>query len=427
MAASRGGAKTTLVEAARSVGLDRTLMPFMISEGWSEAEVVVPDARSLEGAGVEVRTSERVVAVSHLDRRAALEPSSREGARGLGRSIGFDSVVVCTGSASEVPRLRGVTKPNVYVLRGPSDYLGLSVGLSERRTVAVSGPLPLALRLAEVLAGRGVEAMVYCGKGGLERQFSGPLAKAIRREASRARRGGRTLLLDGSIDSILGAGDAEAVLSEGEVRTCDAVVLVPWSAPAFPAIQCEKGHGGGLLVDSAMSTSAPGIFAAGDCAEIRFKAGSVPARLRSTSRMGGEVAGTNAAGGKASASPSWAVEQTYFGLEFCSAGFSEAEARAMGLEAATEASESASGPARSPKVTLVSMVYDLETHQVYGIQVAGWRASALASAASLVVSQGIRAEQLVHAEFPYSPGVSHETSPISLTAARIIGRQGGVT
>ena len=88
-----------------------------------------------------------------------------------------------------------------------------------------------------------------------------------------------------------------------------------------------------------MSTSLRGVFAAGDSAELRFKSGSVPARLYSTSRMGGEVAGINAAGGRALVAASWAVEQTYFGLEFCSAGLSEAEALAMGLEAGTEAGE----------------------------------------------------------------------------------------
>ena len=345
-----------------------------------------------------------------------------ESSTGRGMSTGFDSVAICTGSTSQSPQLRGLSKPNVFVLKEPADYLRLSAGLDALKTVVVSGPIPLALKLGEILASRGKRVLVYCGKEGLERQFSSPVAAAIRREASARREGGSVTLVDDSVDSILGVERAEAIVSSGSVRTCDAVVVVPRSVPFVPLVDCQKGRSGGLLVDASMSTSLPGVFAAGDSAEIKFKSGSVPARLYSTSRTGGDVAGTNAAGGRASATPSWAVEQTYFGLEFCSAGLSEEEASAMGLDAATETGECRDvrfGKGGGRRETLVSMVYDKSTHQVYGLQVAGWRASSLSSAASLIVSLGLTVEQLVHVESAYSPGFSYEVSPIALTAGKI--------
>jgi hypothetical protein len=58
------------------------------------------------------------------------------------------------------------------------------------------------------------------------------------------------------------------------------------------------------------------------------------------------------------------------------------------------------------------------------VQVAGWRASALSSAASLIVSLGLTVEQLLYAESPYSPGLSHEDSPIALTARKILKSKG---
>jgi pyruvate/2-oxoglutarate dehydrogenase complex dihydrolipoamide dehydrogenase (E3) component len=69
--------------------------------------------------------------------------------------------------------------------------------------------------------------------------------------------------------------------------------------------------------------------------------------------------------------------------------------------------------------TFVSLVYDLGTHQVYGVQAAGWRASSLSGAASLTVSLGVTVEQLQHVESPYSPGLGYEASPIALTARKI--------
>jgi len=429
LAASRGGAKTTLVESSRTVGLSRALMPFLISDGWVEDDLILPEAAALSKAGVDVRTGEAVSSVLHEERRVQIEPSSARAnaVDQRGRAIAFDSLVICTGATTQVPQLRGLLKPNVFVLKEPSDYLGLSEGLDALQTVVVSGPIPLALKLGEIMAIREKRVRVYCGKEGLERQFSKPVADAIRREATARHDAERVSLVDDSIDSILGLERAEAVVSSGSVRTCDAVVVIPRSVPAVPSVDCQKGRNGGLLVDAHMSTSLPGVFAAGDSAEIKFKSGSVPARLHSTSRMGGEVAGINAAGGRASASPAWSVEQTYFGLEFCSAGLSEEEASAMGLEAATVTGESLDvrfSRSDDRRETLVSMVYDTATHQVYGLQIAGWRASSLSSAASLIVSLGLAVEQLLHIESPYSPGFSFEVSPIALTAGKILKLEG---
>lgn len=416
LAASVLGAKTTLVESAERVGLSRALLPLVVTDGWAEDDLVLPRAGALEGLGVDIRAGETVESIRRRGGEIRLESSP-----GFGDGA-FDSAVVCTGAAAEPPQLRGASKQNVFVMRAPADYAALSARLESLGSVVVSGPIPLALKLGEAMATKGKRVHVYCGREGLERQFSGPVAEEIRRCASGRFEAERLALVDGSLDSILGVERAEAVVSGGSVRACDAVVIVPRSVPSVPAVDCERGRNGGLLVDLSMSTSLAGVFAAGDSAEVRFKSGSLSARLHSTSRACGEVAGTNAAGGSALASPSWAVEQTYFGMEFCSAGLGEEEAKSMGLEASTATAESKCP--RSPwedgdLKTLVSVVFDTATHQVYGIQAAGWRASSLSTAASLIVSLGLTVEQLLHLEAPYSPGSGYDVSPISLTARKI--------
>ncbi len=421
LAACRRGAETTLLDSSDRVGLSKSMMPFTLSDGWTEDDLILPQAKTIAVEGVEFRSRETVTSVRRERGKVRLETTS-----GFGGYTAFDSAVVCTGATGQFPRLRGASKQNVFVLRALADYLWLAKSLGSLDSVVVSGPIPLALKLGETLAARGKRVTIYCGKTGLERQFSGPFAEAIRRKASARFEAGRLLLVDGPLDSILGVERAEAVASGGVVRTCDAVVLVPTGVPSVPVVDCQRGRNGGLLVDLSMSTSLPGVFAAGDSAEIRFKSGSVSARLHSTSLMGGEVAGANAAGGRASAAPSWSVEQTYFGLEFCSAGLGGEEAAAMGLDVATQ-TESIEAPIRATDRSsgiLVSIVYDTKTHQVYGLQVAGWRASSLSSAASLIVSAGLRVEQLLHTESPYSPGVSFEASPIALTAGKILAAEG---
>ena len=236
LAASRLGAKTTLIDSSKRVGLSKALMPFLISDGWTEDDLVLPEAKALAGAGVDTHTGERVTSVQRGGDKIRVESSSRRGT-----SAGFDSVVICTGAASEAPQLRGLSKPNVFVLGEPADYLKFSGGLDAFQTVVVSGPIPLALKLGEILANKGKRVQVYCGKGGLERQFSDPVAAAIRRRVSSGESAERVLLIDGPVDSILGVARAEAVVSSGSVLTCDAVVRPPWKRPLLPLGRLPEG------------------------------------------------------------------------------------------------------------------------------------------------------------------------------------------
>ncbi len=419
LAASRRGAETTIIEASRAVGLSRAHLPLLLTHGWREEDAYIPEASSLKAEGVRLRTETKAVSVRHAERELVLEPQGGAG----NQALGFDSLVVCAGAAREAPEMRGSAKPNVFLLDGPSDYLRLRDSLDSMKSLAVTGPVPLALKVGELLSARADEVRIFCGEGGLDGQFLGPVAEMIRAAASRRQKetkASRVSLVDGRVESILGLGKAEAVVSAGSVTNCDGVVIIPRSVPSVPIVECERGPQGGILVDTAMSTSLDNVFAAGDSTEIRHKSGSVAARLYSTSRMSGDVAGTNAAGGNARASPSWAVEQEYFGVELCSAGLREDEALAMGLKASSEAGIfRAQGPSSSSKEILVSLVYDVETHEVYGMQLSGWRASAYSNEASLIVSLGLTVEQLTNMESPYLPGSSYESSPIGLTARRI--------
>ena len=401
LAASSRGAATTLFDP-RKAGASKALLPQLISDPWVREDALVMAERLAE-AGVELR-AERVSAVAHEAKRILVgPPGHQEG------SLAYDSLVICTGASSQAPQVKGVSKQGVFVLNEPADYLRLSASLDGLSRVAVSGPVPLALKLGELVAARGPKVEVFCGKGGLDRQFSRPVADVLRRAASLS-------VVEGALESVLGVERAEAVVSGGSIHACDGVVIAPTSSPSYPAVDCQKGRGGGLLVDSSMRTSLPRVFAAGDAAEMRWRSGSVPARLFSTSLAGGEVAGANAAGGRELAAPSWAVEQTYFGLETCSAGLGEEDALAMGLDVGVASTVSGDGRGKD---VVVSMVYDASTHQVYGLKAAGWRASSLSSAASIIVSLGLHAEQLVHLESPYSPGRTYESSPIGLTASKI--------
>ncbi len=105
LAASSLGAKTTLIDSSKRVGLSKALMPFLISDGWTEDDLILPEARALAGAGVDARTGETVTSVQRRGDKIRVESSSRRGTeRGvrLGRHL--------HGGGQPRPRSSGVSR-----------------------------------------------------------------------------------------------------------------------------------------------------------------------------------------------------------------------------------------------------------------------------------------------------------------------------
>jgi pyruvate/2-oxoglutarate dehydrogenase complex dihydrolipoamide dehydrogenase (E3) component len=230
--------------------------------------------------------------------------------------------------------------------------------------------------------------------------------------------------LNADIDAIVGTRRVEAVISAGMVYPCDGVVVLPRSSPLLPEVDCLLGDHGGVLVDRSMRTSSKDIFAAGDCAELRLGSASLPSRLHSSSRVMGEVAGLNAAGGTARADLAGSMALDVFGVQVCAAGIDVEEGVRAGLDVARADSEDEGGRGDGVLAADIyaSVVYDRSTRRVHGIQVAGPGALSLSEYASLAVSSGAGLEALAYHESPYLPNFNEDKSPIALTASKVLAR-----
>ncbi len=409
LAARRRGAETTLVEKSPNLGVSRAMLPVLLAREIAPESLSMDEARVLEAEGVRVRTASRAVKVEHARRRVLHTSSGR---------IEFDSLVLCTGSASLPPRARGSSKAGVFTLSGVDDYLRLASALDRVTSIAVAGPLDASMAIAGALLPRGKKLAVFCGRDAIGRNFSEAMARQVREACARK----NVVLVEKGVDAVLGVDRAEAVMSGGAVHPCDCVVLLPRMSPSLPDVGCEKGPCGGALVDSSMRTTIGCVYAAGSSAEVRFKSGSVAAPLYSSPREQATVAGINASGGNARAAFSWSSRQRLFDLEYASAGLRERDLSSMGLEVAQVCASFPPVHVGSGGLpTEVSLVYDRGTHQVYGVQVTGPGAMGLADVASLIVGLGIAVEQLLHLEPPYDISSEGSPSPIALTARKIRG------
>jgi len=225
------------------------------------------DALTLRGErwyvdhGVRVLSGRRVAEVDRDTGEVVLEDGGR---------VGYDRLVVATGSIPTLPPIRGLVGPDgrlhpqVHAFRSMADLDRLESAVPDaRRAVVVGGGL-LGLQVARALALRGVGTEVVEGGTHLLRSQVGPraggvLARSLQRLGTAVYTGARAVRLT----------DEGLRLDNGYVLDTDLVVLTAGSRPAT-ALARRAGLyvRRGVVVDSRLtSVTDDRISALGDCAE----------------------------------------------------------------------------------------------------------------------------------------------------------------
>ncbi len=210
--------------------------------------------------GIELVTGE---AVESIDRTAKTIRTAS------GRAVPYDRLVLATGSRPIRLKLPGIDLDGVATFRDLADVARMCALPAGARAVVVGGGL-LGLEAAAGLVRRGAEvSVVHLASDLMERQLDASAASLLA-EALAAR--GIRLHLGAQTQAILGTeGRVTGVqLVGGEMIPADLVVLAVGIAPETAlARTAGLACGRGLLVDDAMRTSDPDIFALGECVEHR--------------------------------------------------------------------------------------------------------------------------------------------------------------
>lgn len=214
-----------------------------------------------------------------------------------GGPLGYDRLLIATGSRPNIPPWPGADLKGVQGLYHWADLDRLEASSAgAERAVVVGGGL-IGVELAEMLTVRGVEVTFLVRDGRyLEPSFS-EQESALVADAIRAH--GVDLRFGVEVEALEGADRVEAVVTtDGDRLPADIVGVgtgvqanIDWLGGALEANR-------GVLVDAELCTSAPNVWAAGDCAELRDPPPNVKARqpIWYTARLQGAVAGLAMAG-----------------------------------------------------------------------------------------------------------------------------------
>lgn len=261
---------------------------------------------------VDSHTLETEVEFVRADPAIAIDRRQRVVHLKSGATRAYDALVLAMGARARVLPVLAPDVPNVHYLRTAADALALrsSLQAGQKRLVVVGAGL-IGLEVASVATGRAV-TVIEAGATAMSRVCSAGFARLV---VERHAKAGIRFLFGATIASACCIGNAIALrLGDGTVIETDLVVLGVGSKPAIElAAAAGLEVGEGILVDEACRTSDPVVFAAGDVAQFRTPWCSEPTRLENWRHAldHGQVAGINAAGGKASygAAPSFWSDQ----------------------------------------------------------------------------------------------------------------------
>ena len=215
--------------------------------------------------------------------------------------LDFDALVLATGSVTAKHGWPGQELAGVQGLYGLADLAALEAATAgargaatpgARRAVIVGGGL-IGVELAEMLHSRRVAVTFLVREPSYWSRVLPPEESAMVTRVIRA--AGIDLRLATELGSIEGdeRGRAAAVVTTaGERIACELVGITTGVAPNVAlaraaGLACRRG----VLVDAAFRTGVPGVYAAGDCAEI-VADGAAAGRVEQlwyTGRMHGEV------------------------------------------------------------------------------------------------------------------------------------------
>ena len=278
----------------------RPLISYLLGGTVNDSQMYYRPADFYDRHNVETMLGTKVACVTPQEQRVSLKG---------GGTVSYDRLLIATGGTPFVPPIPGTDLEGVFTFTRWDDARRLGRYVEDRviRSALVIGGGLIGLKATEGLMAHSIPVtIVELADRILSVSFD---RTASRMTESALRQAGTQIRTGATVEKILGQDEKvdHAVLCDGEKVDCDLVVIAIGVRPNTALIPPEAGINvnQGVLVDDHMRTSAPHVYAAGDCVETHdlLLEVSRPIAIWPNAYRQGYVAGCNMAG----------VEKTYGG------------------------------------------------------------------------------------------------------------------
>jgi NAD(P)H-nitrite reductase large subunit len=207
------------------------------------------------------------------NRATAVDTAQRNVVLDDGTLVGFDRLLIATGSSPASPPVPGINGPGVHTCWTLADARAIMALASPGARVLQMGAGFIGCIIMEALAARGVQLSVVEMGDRMVPRMMGPTAGGMIKDWCQAK--GVAVYTGARVDAIeRPAADSGATapmrvrLSTGQALDADLVISATGVKPNIgflehTGIRCLVG----VLTDEHLQTNVPGVYAAGDCAE----------------------------------------------------------------------------------------------------------------------------------------------------------------
>jgi NADH oxidase (H2O2-forming) len=349
-----------------------------------------------------------------------------------GKQVPFDSLVLATGFNYADPGVPGSDLSGLYYVKNIREAMEWDKILDGVKKAVVVEASPLGLEMVNALCHRGIEThLIDPGPWALSIATDPDIAQPVQDSWVEM---GAHLHFNTKLEAFLGGDNGVRAVktSEGEIE-CDLAVVCTHkvaNTALGASAGLKVGSAGGFIVDERMATSAPHVWAAGDCTEIPHGVSNVPVQglTGSHAYAQGKVAGVNAAGGSRAYQPvyvPWAVVAGKWMIGGVS--FSETLATALGIPYVLGIGEGISRARYYPDVTKirVKLLAEPGSLRLIGAQMIGGEGiKERADFLAMAVRSGITVRELATMENVYSPPIGALAEPIATAAQNAVANAG---
>ncbi|HKA95088.1 MAG TPA: FAD-dependent oxidoreductase [Streptosporangiaceae bacterium] len=374
------------------------------------------------GQGIDIHYETRVTGFNTERKTVSLQGEG---------DAGYDKLIVATGFDYASPGVPGADLDGLYYVKNIRRAMEWDKVLDGVRSAVVIEASPLGLEMVTALCHRGIEThLIDEGAWALSVATDPDIIAPVQDSWQEK---GAKLHFNTVLNGFVGDNSVRAVATSAGEIPCDlAVVCTKKVANTRLASTAgvRIGSAGGIIVDEWMYTSAPMVWAAGDCIEVPHSVTNIPVQGLSGSHAyaQGKVAGTNAAGGQRRYQPvsvPWGMVAGDWMIGGVS--FSETLASALGIPHVVGVAEGISRARYYPGVekVRVKLLAEPRSLRLIGAQMVGREGiKERADFLAMAVRTGITIGDLATMENVYSPPIGALNEPIALAAQALLAGLG---
>ena len=229
---------------------------YLSGDSGREAAYVNPPSWYEEN-GVELLTGRNVI---------SLDPEARTAKIQGGEEVGFDKALFGTGAMVNILRVEGAENEGIHYLRAFGNADAIRADAEAAGHVVLIGGSYIGCEVAATLTARGTRCTIIAMEDvALSRSFGDDAGRWFQEQLE-----SRGVTFHGGevLSAFEGDGRVSAVITESGLSVeCDTVVVGAGVRPDAMLAQRAglETNAGGIVCDSKLQTSVPGIYAAGDC------------------------------------------------------------------------------------------------------------------------------------------------------------------